>query len=72
MFRKSLSRGIKQTVSSHRAFHASTSAHRLVASNPLRAQEVKGVNRVLISFVKGLLNILLVMAACIRGQVPSD
>lgn len=72
MFRKSLSRSIKQAVSSNRAFHASAPAHRLVASNPVRAQEVKGVNRVFFSFVKGLLNIFTVVAACFRGQVPAD
>lgn len=44
MFRKSLSRGIKPAVPLRRAFHASASARRIVASNPVRAQEVKGVN----------------------------
>ena len=55
MFRKSLSRGIKQAVPSRRAFHASTPAHRIIASNPVRAQEVKGVNRVLSTLVGGVL-----------------
>jgi len=59
MFRKSLSRGIKHAVSSSRAFHASAPTHRIVASNPVRAQEVKGVNKVLLSLVKGVLNIIL-------------
>jgi hypothetical protein len=56
MFRKSLSGGIKQSVSSCRAFHASASARRIVASNPVRAQEVKGVNRLLPRLVEGVLN----------------
>ena len=57
MFRKSLTCGIKRAVPSRRAFHASASAHRLVASNPVRAQEVKGVNRVPLSLVNGVLSI---------------
>ena len=56
MFRKSLSRGIKQALSSRRAFHASASARRIAASNPVHAQEVKGVNRVLPRLVEGVLN----------------